>query len=66
MKSIKYYNKIADYIEIERETDTESSDTFDITVGNKTPNEEPEQTTITLKKHEIKRLVRDLIYIMGN
>ena len=64
MKSIKYYNEIADYIDIEREIQATSPDTFDITVGNETNNEEPEQTTITLKKHEVKRLIRDLIYLM--
>ena len=67
MKTITIYNEISDYIEISESGDLTLPNMFSLTVGHsaKTTNDDDEILIIPLDRDQIKGLIKDLKYIIG-
>lgn len=68
MKTITIYNGISDYIEISESEDLTQPNMFSLTVGHsaRTTNDEDEYIRMPLDRDQIKGLIKDLNYIIGD
>jgi hypothetical protein len=67
MKVITIYNSISEYAEISESGDLTQPNMFSLTVGHsaKTTNDEDEYIRMSLDRNQIKSLIKDLKYIIG-